>query len=89
MRHRQDRADLAEIPGLHPRMSATALAREFMTLYPQYPVIRVQVRPGEAYLAPTDNLVHDGSSVDMTEEDRNLTFLGEFLSAAKLSNDEP
>jgi hypothetical protein len=40
-----------------------ALVREFLTAFPDYPIGRIRIRPGEAYLAPTENLAHDGSSV--------------------------
>lgn len=38
---------------------------EFMETFPNYPVMRLRVEPGEAYIAPTDNVVHDGSTFDM------------------------
>ena len=34
----------------------------FMRTFPRYPVTRVEVLPGEAYICPTGNLVHDGAS---------------------------
>jgi hypothetical protein len=49
--------------------AATALARKFLTAFPDYPVGRIRVRPGEAYLAPTENLVHDGSTLANTMPD--------------------
>ncbi|MBW4621421.1 MAG: hypothetical protein KME17_18935 [Cyanosarcina radialis HA8281-LM2] len=54
------------------------LGYEFMKLYPSYPVIKLKVAPGEAYIAPTDNLIHDGCSVGQQSADINLTFLGYF-----------
>jgi hypothetical protein len=48
---------------------ATVFARKFLTAFPDYPVGRVRVRPGEAYLAPTENLVHDGSTLANTMPD--------------------
>src|SRR5688572_7475990 len=33
----------------------------FMRRFPTCPVVRLRVRPGEAYVAPTENLLHDGS----------------------------
>lgn len=44
----------------------TALAREFLMAFPDYPIGRIRVRPGEAYLAPTENLVHDASTLANT-----------------------
>jgi hypothetical protein len=59
---------------LHPM----AVGRHFMTLFPSYPVVRLRIRPGEAYIAPTDNLIHDGSSCDMSVADLSLSLLGRF-----------
>ena len=38
------------------------LGLTFMEKYPEYPVIRLRVEPGEGYIAPTDNIIHDGST---------------------------
>jgi hypothetical protein len=38
----------------------TSLGRGFLHAYPDYPILRLRVRPGEAYVAPTENIVHDG-----------------------------
>jgi hypothetical protein len=40
----------------------TGLGRAFLSRYPDVPVMRCRVKPGEAYIAPTENIVHDGSS---------------------------
>jgi Tetrapyrrole (Corrin/Porphyrin) Methylases len=42
--------------------AGTALGRAFMACSPVYPVLRLKIYPGEAYIAPTENLIHDGSS---------------------------
>lgn len=55
---------------------ATDLGRRFLTLYPDYPVVRVTLRPGEAYIAPTDNLVHDAATPNGTRRDYTFTFRG-------------
>jgi hypothetical protein len=52
--------------------------KHFMTLFPSYPVVRVRIRPGEAYIAPTENIVHDGSSIDMNAMDVTLSVRGRF-----------
>ena len=54
------------------------LGYEFMKRYPSYPVMKLRVEPGEAYIAPTDNIIHDGSSVGKKYPDLTLTFLGYF-----------
>jgi hypothetical protein len=71
-----------------------AIAREFgdhfdrgtyvgigATLFAHRPdevLYRVRVRPGEAYIAPTDNLVHDGSTAGRTAPDVTLNLRGYF-----------
>jgi hypothetical protein len=54
----------------------TGLARVFMTRYPWFPVVRCRLEPNEAYIAPTENLVHDGSSAGQTSPDEHYTILG-------------
>lgn len=46
------------------RKGPTVFAREFLKSFPEYPIFRLRVKPGEAYIAPTENLVHDGSSLE-------------------------
>lgn len=40
----------------------TAFSDRFLHEFPSLPVARLCIRPGEAYIAPTENLIHDGSS---------------------------
>ena len=63
------------IPNEYP----SELGRMFMQLYPAFPVIRCRVAPLEAYIAPTENLVHDGSSEGSLHLDRQFTVLGRIL----------
>lgn len=48
---------------------AYPLAHEFMRTHPNYPVTRVTLHPGEGYVAPTQNLIHDGYTVGMSVPD--------------------
>ena len=50
----------------------------FMDSYSSYPVIKIRVSPGEAYIAPTENMIHDGSTLGKTFLDRHLTIRGYF-----------
>lgn len=54
------------------------LGQRFMRRCPNYPVVRLQIEPGEAYLLPTDNLVHDASTEGNRFADITLTYLGYF-----------
>ncbi|HEY6815170.1 MAG TPA: cyclophane-forming radical SAM/SPASM peptide maturase GrrM/OscB [Croceibacterium sp.] len=56
----------------------TEIARQFLFRFPDYPVVSIQVLPGEAYIAPTENLVHDGCSSGSTGRDVVFTILGQF-----------
>jgi hypothetical protein len=56
----------------------SSIARDFMRAFPFYPAIRLRIRPGEAYIAPTENIAHDGSSIDMNGMDITLTVIGRF-----------
>ena len=72
---------LDQIAGLMssvPVDNPTDIARAFLALHPTYPVLAVEVHPGEAYVAATENLVHDGSSVGSGAPDVTMTVLGEF-----------
>ncbi|WP_145832119.1 hypothetical protein [Bradyrhizobium huanghuaihaiense] len=49
----------------------------FMERYANVPVIRCRLSPGEAYIAPTENLIHDASSEGEKTADVNFTIRGE------------
>ncbi len=51
--------------------------KKFLSLYPNYPVVRITIRPGEAYFAPTQNIIHDGIGPQKCA-DVHLTFCGYF-----------
>ena len=54
-----------------------------MRLYnPTYPVVAIEIAPGEAYIAPTEDLIHDGCSEGMKNNDVCLTMLGYFSRPA-------
>jgi hypothetical protein len=55
------------------------IAQRFMKTWPEYPVIRLQVNPGEAYILATDNLVHDASTEGNSYPDITLAYLGLFV----------
>lgn len=57
-------------------LRATPLIHAFLGAFPGYPVFRLAVFPGEAYIAPTENMIHDGSTLGMTADDRQLTVRG-------------
>ena len=68
------RADGGDALGLR----ATPLIHAFLEAFPGYPVVRLAVFPGEAYIAPTESMIHDGSTLGMTAEDQQVTLRGRF-----------
>jgi hypothetical protein len=72
------------MPQIYERMGhpvsgeVNELIRLFMAAHPDYPVIRVRLAPGEAYVAPSETLIHDGSTVHKKYMDLNLHILGRY-----------
>jgi hypothetical protein len=58
------------------------LARRYLEVFPDQPVLRLRVLPGEAYVAPTENLIHDGSSEEAVDRDISVTVRGFFVPRA-------
>jgi SAM-dependent methyltransferase len=50
----------------------------FMKRFPEYPVVQLRIDPGEAYIAPTENLIHDSTTLGLKSMDVSLIFLGTF-----------
>jgi hypothetical protein len=63
-------------PGWPMPRRHTMIGRKFMERFPEIPVIRCRLEPGEAYIAPTENLVHDGSSAGQSTTDEQFTIRG-------------
>ena len=64
--------DQLNVTGANP----TEIARSFLCRFPNYPVLRIQVDPDEAYIAPTENIIHDGSSSESTGCTGHVTLRG-------------
>jgi hypothetical protein len=54
------------------------LVVKFFEMNPQQKIYRLEIRPGEAYLAPTENIIHDGSSLGGEQPDYTLVWFGYF-----------
>ena len=54
---------------------STPFILAFMHAFPDQFVLRLGVAPGEAYVAPTENLIHDASTAWMSVPDLSLTIL--------------
>jgi hypothetical protein len=57
--------------------------RAFMTNFAHVPVIKLRIRPGEAYLAPVENMIHDGCTVGQKSFDVQFSACGHFRPAVK------
>ncbi|WP_299224109.1 hypothetical protein [uncultured Psychroserpens sp.] len=50
----------------------------FLEANPNYKLFRIELKPFEAYIAPTENLFHDGSSLNSKSIDISITARGYF-----------
>lgn len=72
------RSHLAKIGSEFSFKGKTRLGREFLRAFPDYPVVRVRINPGEGYIAPADQIIHDGSTQGTNRMDVVFTALNEF-----------
>jgi len=54
------------------------IAQHFYANYPDYPVVKVAVKPYQYYIAQTDNFFHDGSTAGTKEIDITMVYTGQF-----------
>ena len=71
-------AAMLELANLRVAPDVGAIGAAFMLAFPEYPIVRLRLRPGEAYVAPTENILHDGSSAGVLETNRYLSIRGRF-----------
>jgi hypothetical protein len=76
--------DLPAVDAEGPTRRHGDLARGFLRQFPDEPVFRIVILPGEAYIAPTENLVHDGWTVDTAGPDVTLSIREHFEPLAEL-----
>jgi hypothetical protein len=66
------------------RVDGSKLGGQFCAIFPDVPVLELVIPPGHAYLAPTDNLIHDGCSEPADGPDLTIAWLGFLGFAAAL-----
>lgn len=54
------------------------IANLFFQHYPDYPIIKIEVKPYQFYIAPTDNFFHDATTIGMKSVDITLVYTGNF-----------
>jgi len=50
----------------------------FFKYFPDYPVLKIDLKPYQYYIAPTDNCFHDGSTLGNVNLDISLIYFGSF-----------
>lgn len=70
-----------QVAGITEDMGRTSeegwdVSRAFLVQSGERRVYRLELKPGEAYIAPTENLIHDGSNLGSAEPDRALMMRG-------------
>jgi len=58
--------------------STADLIGSVFTVLPDYPVLKLRIAPGEFYVAPTENMIHDATSLGKRESDVSIAALGYF-----------
>jgi hypothetical protein len=71
-------ASLLEGANLQAARDVRDIGAAFMLAFPTYPIVRLRLRPGEAYIAPTENILHDGTSAEVVETNHYLSMRGRF-----------
>jgi hypothetical protein len=67
-----------DIPNISSIWSATEIGRRFLRTMPDYPIISITISPLEGYLAPTENMIHDASTMRMVDHDVSLVIHGQY-----------
>lgn len=62
--------------GMEMPPDVESVGKAFLASFPDYPVMRLRLRPGEAYIAPTENILHDGSSAGVDNANTYLSIRG-------------
>lgn len=60
------------------KVDVVNISKYFFSCFPNYPVLRIEQKPYEYYVAPTDNCFHDGCTLGNRELDIVLAYLGYF-----------
>ncbi|MCS3532046.1 hypothetical protein [Chryseobacterium sp. JUb7] len=60
------------------KITSDNIVEQFFTLYPGYPVLRLEIKPYQYYIAPTDNFIHDGTTLGNREFDVTMVYVGVF-----------
>lgn len=67
----RDKMDVAEV-------NPDNIAYHFFKHYPDYPTIKIEIKPYQYYIAPTDNFFHDATTLGNKEIDVTIVYTGVF-----------
>jgi hypothetical protein len=74
---------------------SSRICMAFMQIFPNYPVVKLRVEPGEAYIAPTEHITHDGCTEGTNSLDVFFTlraifdYQGRVQQSVVMSRDPP
>lgn len=71
-------AEMCKIKKVDRNGNPYEILHTFFEKFNTYPVIKIQINPYEAYIAPTENIIHDGSTEGTKNLDINLAIRGYF-----------
>lgn len=60
------------------KTTTSNIVENFFERYHDYPIIRLEIKPFQYYIAPTDNFIHDGSTLGNKQIDLTIVYTGIF-----------
>ena len=70
---------MAELVSHKDNNDVNQIYKKFAAKFPDWPVYRISINPYEAYIAPTEFIIHDGSSIGTNTPDITLVARGGFM----------
>jgi hypothetical protein len=64
------------------------LVHQYFRLHPDSLIYRIEMAPGEGYVAPTENIIHEGSTLGTEARDYSMVWLGRFRWSGVRSHSE-
>jgi hypothetical protein len=68
-----------QIKNTSDNQNINEIYEKYMSLNIKEPIYRIEVKPFEFYIAPTESIIHDGSNWPSSSPDINLVFRGSFF----------
>ncbi|MCJ8153908.1 hypothetical protein MKJ01_09085 [Chryseobacterium sp. SSA4.19] len=60
------------------KITSDNIVEQFFKHYSEYPVLRLEIKPYQYYIAPTDNFIHDGTTLGNRGFDVTMVYVGIF-----------